>query len=163
MQWLASIGANRASLTALLPVMAPLAVSLLFLGLACSDDTPAGAPAPACANVSPDASSPSCTPLYEPSYENVFARTLKPTCAKSGVSCHASTGRQGGLAFDDADEAYGMLLDGTHAVRAGDPSCSPLVGRIVATDGKVRMPPGRSLEAMEQCSIIQWIANGAKR
>lgn len=160
MQWLASIRANRATLLA---ITAPLSAGLLLVGVACSDDAPAGEPAPACANVSPDASSPSCTPLYEPSYENVFANTLKPTCAKSGVSCHASTGRQGGLAFEDADESYRMLLESTQAVRAGDPSCSPLVGRIAATDGKVRMPPGRSLEATEQCSIIQWIANGAKR
>lgn len=93
----------------------------------------------------------------------MFARTLKPTCAKSGVSCHASTGRQGGVAFEDADEAYRELLESTTAVRAGDPSCSPLVARLVATDGKVRMPPGRSLDASEQCAVIQWIASGARR
>lgn len=141
---------------------AALASSLLLVA-ACGDDSGPAAPALVCANVAPDRSSPSCTPLYEPSYDDVFAKTLKPTCAKSGVSCHASTGRQGGLAFEDPDEAYRMLVDSTHVVRPGDPSCSPIVARIVATDGKVRMPPGRSLEATEQCSIIQWIASGAKR
>jgi hypothetical protein len=132
-----------------------------MLSSSCSDDPVT--PALACANVAPQESSPSCTPLYEPSYDNVFARTLKPTCAKSGVSCHASTGRQGHLSFEDADEAYGLLLETTHVVRPGDPSCSPLVARLVATDGNVRMPPGRSLPPDERCAVIQWIANGAHR
>jgi hypothetical protein len=130
--------------------------------VACGDD-PAPASVRACADVAAAKASPSCTPLYEPTYANVFDKTLKPTCAKSGVSCHASTGRQGGLAFDDADESHKLLLETTQAVRAGDPACSALVGRIVASDGKVRMPPGRSLEPSEQCSVIQWIASGAKR
>lgn len=142
--------------------LAVAALSSALLATACGDDAPATTPR-ACANVPPAESSPNCTPLYEPSYDNVFAKTLKPTCAKSGVSCHASTGRQGGLAFEDADESYKLLLETTQAVRAGDPSCSAIVGRIVATSGTVRMPPGRSLEAAEQCSVIQWIANGAKR
>lgn len=126
-----------------------------------SDGGESRPPAPACANaVAPAAA---CTPLYEPSYDNVFARTLKPTCAKSGVSCHASTGRQGGLSFEDAEEAYGQLLDTTQTARPGDPSCSVLVARVVATDGNFRMPPGRSIDPGEQCAIALWIANGAKR
>ncbi len=117
----------------------------------------------ACANVPPEKASTACAPIYEPSYANVFSKTLQPTCAKSGVSCHASTGAQAGLAFDDANVAYDQLLDATQAVRAGDPACSALVQRIVATDGNVRMPPGRSVDPGEQCAIIQWIAGGAKR
>jgi hypothetical protein len=144
-----------------------VAGSALALGLvtsSCTDDAAQPPlPAPACANVAPEKSSPACTPLYEPNFDNVFANTLKPTCAKSGVSCHASTGRQGGLAFEDADESYRQLLETTQVARPGSPSCSPLVGRIAAVDGNVRMPPGRSLDANEQCSIVQWIANGAKR
>lgn len=118
---------------------------------------------PACANVPSELSSPRCTPLYEPTYANVFARTLKPTCAKSGVSCHASTGRQGGLAFEDEGDSYRQLLEVTGVVRPGDSSCSRLVALLVSNDGKVRMPPGRSLDAAEQCAVIQWIANGAGR
>jgi hypothetical protein len=137
------------------------ALALSFLSSCGDDDGPM--PVRACANVAANLSTPSCAPLYEPSYDNVFARTLKPTCAKSGVSCHASTGRQGNLSFENADEAYGLLLDTTQAVRPGEPSCSAIVARISALDGNVRMPPGKSLEAAEQCSIIQWIANGAKR
>jgi hypothetical protein len=138
------------------------ALALSLLSSSCGDDDDAPPPR-ACANVAPTLSNPTCTPLYEPSYANVFAKTLQPTCAKSGVSCHASTGRQGGLSFEDADEAYGLMLDTTQAVRPGEPSCSAIVARIVALDGNVRMPPGRSLDAAEQCSVIQWIANGAKR
>ena len=141
-----------------------LAVSSLSLLSSCTDDDPPVQPdPPACANVPPEKSSAACTPLYEPNFDNVFAKTLKPTCAKSGVSCHASTGNQGGLSFDDPDEAYRQMLETTQVARPGSPSCSPLVGRIVALDGNVRMPPGRSLDANEQCSIIQWIANGARR
>ena len=86
-----------------------------------------------------------------------------PTCAAKGVSCHASTGRQGGLAFEDADESYRLLVTERQAAVPGDPACSAIVARIMATDGNFRMPPGRSLDPGEQCSIIQWIANGAKR
>jgi hypothetical protein len=156
--------ASIASIASITSVAVGALAALVMLGLsACSEDAPAQTPPPACADVAPEKASASCTPLYEPSYENVFAKTLMPTCAKSGVSCHASTGRQGGLAFEDADESYRLLLESTQAVRAGDPACSPIVARLVATDGNVRMPPGRSLDAKEQCSVIQWIAKGAKR
>jgi hypothetical protein len=148
---------------ALAPLVAWLGLAAASLLSSCSDDPATPAPAPACANVDPARSTASCSPLYEPSYDNVFAKTLKPTCAKSGVSCHASTGRQGGLAFEDADEAYRLMTETTKSIRPGDPRCSSLVLRISATDGLVRMPPGRSLGAAEQCSIVQWIANGAKR
>ena len=140
------------------------ALALGFWSASCTDDEPQPpVPAPACANVAPSSSSAACPPRYAPSVANVFANTLKPTCAKSGVSCHASTGRQGGLTFEDPDEAYRQMLETTQVARPSSPSCSPLVGRIAALDGNVRMPPGRSLDANEQCSIIQWIANGAKR
>jgi hypothetical protein len=131
--------------------------------LSCSDDRTVTTTDTTCAGVDPATATASCTPLYEPSYDNVFAKTLKPSCAKSGVSCHASTGRQGGIAFDDADDAYRAMLESTKSVRPGDPRCSSLVRRITATDGLVRMPPGRSLDAAEQCAIVQWIAGGAKR
>lgn len=145
-------------------LLAGAALASSLLSSSCGGDGAAAQPAaPACANVAPEKASASCTPSYEPSYENVFAKTLKPTCAKSGVSCHASTGHQGNLAFEDADEAYELMLDKTQVVRPGDAACSPIVARLVATDGTVRMPPGRSIDAAEQCAVIQWIANGAKR
>lgn len=102
-----------------------------------------------------------CTPAYEPTYDALYAHTFQPSCAKSGVSCHASTGRQGNINFDDPEEAYAALLH--DKVRPDDPACSVLVHRVLATDGTTRMPPGRSLSEGEQCAIVRWVANGAKR
>jgi hypothetical protein len=141
-------------LAACVVVCAGLATATLLF--ACSSEDP---PADTCVPVAIDAA---CTPAYEPSFDQVFARTFKPTCAKSGGICHASTGRQGGISFDDADEAF-RNLHATGVVRDGDPACSKLVGRITSTDGKRRMPPGASLPAGEQCAIERWIANGGKR
>lgn len=148
---------------AAIAIAAMTATATLTATASCSSDPASPSPGRDCVPVAPEKASAACTPLYEPSYANVFAQTLQPTCAKSGVSCHASSGKQGGVAFDDADVAYTQLLETTQAVRAGDPACSAIVARVVATDGNVRMPPGRSIDPGEQCAIIQWIANGAKR
>jgi len=104
---------------------------------------------------------PSCTPAYEPTYENVYARTFQPTCAKSGFSCHSPEGKQGGLDFFDKEAVFADMRKSS--VRAGSPECSSLVQRLVSLDPFVRMPPGKSLEADQQCAVIQWIANGAPR
>lgn len=136
--------------------LAALFASATIIALAsCSgDDEP---PKSSCVQVDT-----SCAPLYEPTYEQVFARTLKPSCALSGVSCHASTGAQGGLVFEDPAEAHQRLLD-SGRVKPGDPACSELVRRLASTEPMVRMPPGRPLDAAEQCAIVRWIANGAAR
>jgi hypothetical protein len=102
-----------------------------------------------------------CAPANDATYEGLYTLTFAPRCAKSGVSCHASTGRQGGIDFQDRDAAYDALLG--KSVVAGDPGCSELVRRIQATDGNVRMPPGESIPQAEQCAIVKWIADGAKR
>ncbi len=102
-----------------------------------------------------------CVPLYEPTFSNVFERTLKPSCGLGGAACHTARGRQGGLVFEDADEAYRGLQAGQ--VAAGDPACSGVVVRLTAIDPNVRMPPGRALAAGEQCAVARWIADGAKR
>jgi cytochrome c551/c552 len=136
-----------------------IAVAMICLvGLVACDDTAPASPAPACLDGGVDTS---CTPAYEPTYDALYANTLHPTCAKSGVSCHASTGKQAGLNFDDADDAYKVLT--AQMVRPGEPACSVLVHRIVADTGTIRMPPGRSLPPGEQCAIIKWVADGAKR
>jgi hypothetical protein len=124
---------------------------------ACSDPIRAE-PAPVCLDAGVD---PSCTPAYEPTYDALYTNTFQPTCAASGVSCHASTGKQGGVDFGDREAAYAALA--TSKVRPGEPECSILVHRVIAKSGKVRMPPGRSLDAGEQCAIIKWIADGARR
>lgn len=107
-----------------------------------------------------------CAPLYDPTYDQIFTRTLHPTCAQPGSSCHAAEGAKGGLVFDDADTAYALLLgqrDGRARVTAGDPACSLLVERLESTDKAVVMPPGGALSAAERCAVVQWIKNGAKR
>jgi len=107
-----------------------------------------------------------CAPLYSPTYDEIFTRTLHPTCAQAGGSCHAAAGAQGGLVFEDADTAYALLL-GQMGERArvvpGDTSCSVLVERLSSTDKTVVMPPGGALPDAERCAVIQWIKQGAKR
>lgn len=106
-----------------------------------------------------------CAPLYTPTFDQVYARTLKPTCALSGASCHASEGAMGGLVFADPDAAYAALLgqEGNKAhVVAGDAACSSIVERLSAPSATV-MPPGAPLADAERCAVIQWIEDGAKR
>jgi len=126
------------------------AVVLFGLGLSCAPS----APAPTCVDVSVD-----CAPLYDPTFEQVFTRTLRPTCAASGFACHAAKGAQGGLVFEEQRDAYARV---SRTVVAGDPRCSELVRRVTSTDPDVAMPPGKQLVAAEQCAIIQWVAAGAK-
>lgn len=79
------------------------AITVASLGLVtCSSEQPALQPA--CVKIDT-----SCAPLYAATYDEVFTRTLAPTCGKSGVSCHSTTGHQGGLAFEDADTAFRLL------------------------------------------------------
>lgn len=123
-----------------------------------SNGSSGGSSAPTCIDGGVDTS---CTPSYEPTYDALYTKTFKPSCAASGVSCHAATGQQGGVDFDDPEAAYAALTQSK--LLKGKPECSILVSRVVATDGKIRMPPGRSLSVGEQCAIIKWIAEGAKR
>src|SRR5687767_3068003 len=81
-----------------------------------------------------------CAPLYAPTFENVFSRTLVPTCGVEGSSCHAPEGARADLVFADADDSHAALLDGR--VEPGDPSCSLLVRRIESDDRDFKMPPG---------------------
>jgi hypothetical protein len=107
-----------------------------------------------------------CTPLYTPTFDEMFAQTLEPKCAVAGGACHASTGAKGGLILDDADAAYEMLLnppDAPARVLPGDPECSPLIQRVFAEDATSVMPPGNPLASAERCAIVQWIRNGAER
>jgi Planctomycete cytochrome C len=126
----------------------------------CSDPPPASSdPAPVvCLDAGIDES---CTPAYEPTFDALYANTFQRSCASPGVSCHAETGKQGGVDFSAPEAAYAALTK--NKLHAGDPACSVLVQRVVSTDGKTRMPPGRSLSAGEQCAVIQWVAKGAPR
>ncbi|HVH41134.1 MAG TPA: c-type cytochrome domain-containing protein [Labilithrix sp.] len=129
--------------------------SSILSGAGCSDGS--NGAAPVCLDAGVDRE---CTPSYEPTWDALYANTFQRSCAASGISCHAATGRQGGVDFSNSDTAYANVQS---KVRPGQPECSILVHRVLATDGKVRMPPGRSLPAGEQCAIVQWVANGARR
>lgn len=107
-----------------------------------------------------------CSPLYPPTFDQIFSRTLAPTCAQPGGVCHASAGVQGGLLFITADDSYAMLLGqsgGSARVVPGNPACSPLVERLESTDPSTVMPPEAPLSEAEKCSIRTWIESGAKR
>lgn len=104
-----------------------------------------------------------CSPLYAPTFDNIYDRTLAKTCALSGGSCHAAEGQAGGLSFESIDAAYDHLTTGEPPrVIAGDAACSLFVERIEATDDRV-MPPGSPLSEAERCAVEQWIENGAQR
>lgn len=140
--------------TAARAAAAPLTLSIALVG-ACSSDKDDGGGA--CTSYEP-----TCAPLYEATYAQVFARTLQPTCARAGVSCHGAGGSQGGLSFEDADRAHAVLLE-RGFVKPGDARCSDLAVRLTASDPNVRMPPGRALAPAEVCAIQKWIAEGAKK
>jgi hypothetical protein len=107
-----------------------------------------------------------CNPLYEPTFENVFERTLVPKCGTEGDTCHSIDGRMNGLVFAEIDEAYEELLgltgDGARLI-PGDPSCSEMIMRVSADDADYLMPPGEPMSPQERCALILWVANGAER
>jgi hypothetical protein len=129
-------------------------IALSTLGGCASDPSPS---APACVAVDR-----ACAPAYEPTFDNVFTKTLQPSCALAGSSCHASAGHNGGLVLDDPETAYRLLMQNQRAI-AKDPECSALTRRLESTDTAVMMPPGLPLAQAERCAIIQWMARGALR
>ncbi|HLU68918.1 MAG TPA: c-type cytochrome domain-containing protein [Kofleriaceae bacterium] len=107
-----------------------------------------------------------CAPLYEPTYDEIFARTLLPTCGQEGTACHAPEGARAGLVFADPDQAYSLLLGEGGAparVLPDQPECSPLLVRIESDDRSFQMPPGQMLSEAERCAIRKWVAAGAPR
>jgi hypothetical protein len=132
---------------------------LIWISACGSDD----AQVEACASLQ----SPTCTPQYEPTFENVFHRTLSPSCALAGRSCHGAEGAQGGIVFDDIDKSYALLIEGapgdTLRIDRDDPGCGELIQRIESADASLRMPPGPGLSKEEKCAIELWVTQGAKR
>jgi cytochrome c len=106
-----------------------------------------------------------CSILYAATYENVFTRTLSVRC--TSIGCHPSTNPGNGLALDDHDRAYDLLLgkgpDGRVRVKPGDPACSLLIERLESSDPSFVMPRGAPLSAEERCSIRKWIEMGASK
>jgi hypothetical protein len=109
-----------------------------------------------------------CLPQYDPpTYQTIFDKILRPTCASGVGTCHTSDGAKAGLVFENADPSYKLLLGtegGRARVIAGDPSCSVIMKRVASTDPSYHMPPGpSSILPGEACTIVKWIAEGAKR
>jgi hypothetical protein len=100
-------------------------------------------------------------------YATIFDKILHPTCAAGTGTCHTADASKGGLVFEDADQAYALLLGtagGRPRVTPRDPACSLLVIRLESPEATFRMPPGPDpLLESERCDIVQWIAEGAAR
>lgn len=130
-----------------------------MLGLgsaACGGDATEAAGDPACS----DAGIESCTPLYPPTFDEIYTRRLAPTCA-AAAACHGPGG-QSRLAFGTADEAYAALVDDGRVV-PGAAACGALVERLTTAEPTEMMPPGAPLSSDELCAIRAWIAGGAGR
>ncbi len=101
-----------------------------------------------------------CTPLYEPTYEQVFRQTLMPKCGVGNGSCHDPSGANGGLVVSEAEATHEALLEGGR-VLPGDPECSLLIRVVEGHPSVSSMPPGTPLSTEERCALIQWVASGA--
>jgi hypothetical protein len=125
-------------------------VAVLTAGLAgCTTDA-----LPSCITIDT-----TCAPLYAPTFDNVYTRTLKNTCGSERSSCHSAAGKQGGMSFQDESHAYAALLAGR--VMPGDPGCSKMIVRTDSPGAAYQMPPGDPLPEPERCALIQWVQAGA--
>ena len=124
-------------------------LGIVGLSLNCSDD------AATCVAVDT-----SCTPLYEPVFDEIFTRTIKPKCGVDGRACHGSGGAKAGMVLEEVEASYVHLVDEGRVVPM-DSGCSLVVQRLDGQGGL--MPPGDPLSEAEQCTIQMWIDNGAKR
>jgi len=136
----------RSGFAALLLVTIALAVFA-----SCADDPP-----PACKLVNTD-----CDVIYQPTFTNIYTRTIEPKCGIDNGACHSAEGRRGGLSLETESIAYQALLTGY--VEAGDPACSEFAVRIDSPGEDYQMPVGDALTPPERCAILQWIENGAVR
>jgi hypothetical protein len=132
-------------------LVAGLALPLTSMLVGCGD------PPLACAELDL-----TCTPLYAPTFDNVYANTLATSCGDDRNACHSDSGRAGDLSLADPLTAYQELVDPAHdRVRPGDVACSTLVARVYSADEDLVMPAGSPLSAAEQCAIALWVAAGA--
>jgi len=108
---------------------------------------------PPCVEVTAD-----CDPLYEPTFDEIHARTLLPTCAVGG--CHSGSSPTGGLDYTDPDHAWEVLQP---YVDGEDLGCTTLIRYLHAADPADGMPPGAPLDESERCVLRQWVHAGAPR
>jgi hypothetical protein len=103
-----------------------------------------------------------CQPEYEPTFENVYQRTILQRCAIGGGACHLAAGDRGGLTLEGIDVAYDALVTAGR-VQASDPECSLLIDRLERRGESGLMPPGNQLSDAERCAVTQWVREGATR
>jgi hypothetical protein len=134
----------------------PAMLALGMLSAACSPE--ADEPTrPSCIELAP-----TCSPLYEPTFDELFSRTLAPTCGQGGGSCHGADGQKGGLVFADPVEAHALLTASDGPVVPGNAACSEMVVRTHDLGQPWSMPPGQPLLEAERCVIRLWVEQGAK-
>ena len=88
----------------------------------------------------------------------VHAAIVAPSCATA--SCHVERVQTAGVALDDADDAYDVLIERRFVV-PGDPS-STLMSLLLGEE-RNRMPPDAPLPAADIDLIRAWIEAGAPR
>ena len=104
----------------------------------------------------------SCSPLYEPTFTQVYTQTLQVKCAVTGGACHSAAGAKGGLILEGEDAAYAGLVESGRVI-PGEPECGELTHRLESTDAAIVMPVGGNLSEPERCAIYAWIRAGALR
>ncbi len=107
-----------------------------------------------------------CTPAFDPTFDQVWAEVLEPSCTAPGTSCHGESraaGAGNGLILVELDSAYNALVNGGFVI-PGDAGCSALVDRLETSDTSRRMPLGEvQLSEPLRCGVRQWIEAGAPR
>ncbi|MGE0870160.1 MAG: hypothetical protein AB7P03_16465 [Kofleriaceae bacterium] len=100
-----------------------------------------------------------CSPLYIPTFDNVYNMTISKSCGIDRSSCHSPTG-ESGTSFATIEAAYGGLIEGG-LVKPFDPMCSELVVRTSSPGKDYQMPPGDALSPSTRCALIKWVEAGA--
>ncbi len=122
-------------------------IALALLCGGCPSEDP-----PACVTVDT-----SCTPQYVPTFDNLYANTLKMDCGSSRGSCHSNSG-EGGMSLADIDTAHAQLVQ---RVDPANPGCGDAIVRTHSPGTDYEMPPGAPLPEAERCALVQWVAAGA--
>jgi hypothetical protein len=128
----------------------------MYLGVALLAGCPGSDELPARIEVETD-----CQPQYQPTFDNVYANTLRDTCGSTAVGCHSAAGQAGGMSFEDEATAHAELLAGR--VVAGDPGGSEMIVRVASAGADYQMPPrAPAMDAAELCALVLWIQSGAQ-
>jgi len=95
-----------------------------------------------------------------------FNRDIRPVFSEHCYTCHGpdENKRKAGLRLDTQEGAFKELKSGDHALVAGDPGKSTLVGRILSTDSEEVMPPPKHNKPLkpEEIALLQrWVREGA--